>query len=129
MPDLTVTAEPFEIALVGIDGAGKTAIAQKLAEDLQNRGLACGLANWRSLIRGGASDEPMRIVTEIHAASQRLWFVGAAFDDRKPLLPAETGALLRHLAGIMPTTVGWASNDYKNLFSSFLLELSSDIFS
>lgn len=94
------------IALIGIDGAGKTSLMGPLRDALMQRGFTVAEVNWQNALRTTGPDYPGISLEQLHVEAWRLFFADGVADGRKidqeiPRAYSEftTSGVLESLAG------------------------------
>lgn len=77
---MTARHEGLHIALLGIDGAGKTSVASALAESLRERGRAVRVTSWKDIIAHG-DDASRNVLASISMGAYKLQFSEAIAQD------------------------------------------------
>lgn len=74
------------LAFLGIDGVGKTTLANRLVAELTGRGVKVRKVSWRDTVSvPGATSWPVDALQEVWLDTFRLLFGGARTDDGEPL--------------------------------------------
>ena len=78
----------LHVALLGIDGSGKTTLVGDLAERAQRRGIPVHKVSWRGFVeRPEADGYPLEEMRRLWARSFRLYFTGATDPEGRPVDP------------------------------------------
>jgi thymidylate kinase len=91
----------FDIALLGIDGVGKSSISRALADALRERGLAVTVTSWRDYFRRGSPAVLSSAYTTIFRSAYSA-YVDPEGNSGSPLLPAREEDFLREAGESLP---------------------------